>query len=127
MKGEFDMRFVKLASMLLMVGAVLALSLTSTAQNGNSKPRPETSVVGYISDSMCGLKHMSGMGDDKSCTLACVKGGSKFVLADRDHGRVYSLDQTGQEKARDLAGQKVRVTGRVSGKMIRVAAIQAAG
>jgi len=69
---------------------------------------------------------MPGMGDDKSCTLACVKGGSKFVLADRDHRRVYSLDQNGQEKARDFAGQKVRVTGRVSGKTIRVTAIQAA-
>lgn len=61
-------------------------------------------MVGYISDSMCGLKHMSGMGDDKSCTLACVKGGSKFVLADRDHKRVYQLDKTGQEKAREFAG-----------------------
>jgi hypothetical protein len=29
----------------------------------------------------------------------CVKDG-KFVLADRDHKRVYQLDKTGQEKAR---------------------------
>jgi len=116
------MRFVKLASMLLMLGAILALPLTGTAQNRNSKP--ETSVVGYISDSMCGLKHMSGMGDDKNCTLVCVKQGSKFVLADRDHKRVYRLDQTGQQKARDFAGQKVKVTGRVTGGTMRVTTIE---
>ncbi len=118
------MRFVKLASMLLMLGAILALPLTGTAQNRNSKPRPETSVVGYISDSMCGLKHMSGMGDDKNCTLVCVKQGSKFVLADRDHKRVYRLDAAGQEKARNFAGQKVKVTGRVTGGTMRVTTIE---
>ena len=66
------------------------------------------------------------MGDDKSCTLMCVKGGSKFVLADSDHKRVYRLDRSGQDKARDFAGQKVKVTGRVVGKTIRVSTIEAA-
>ena len=59
---------------------------------------------------------MSGMGDDKSCTLMCFKGDSKFVLADRDHKRAYQLDKAGQEKARDFAGEKVKVTGRLVGK-----------
>lgn len=86
----------------------------------------ESSVVGYISDSGCGLKHMAGMGDDKSCTLMCVKGGAKFVLADRDHKVVYKLDKAGQEKAREFAGQKVKVTGRVTGKTIQVTGIEAA-
>jgi len=47
------------------------------------------------------------------------------VLTDTDHKRVYQLDKTGQEKAREFAGQKVKVTGRVSGKTIRVTAIEA--
>jgi len=51
----------------------------------------------------------------------------KFVLADRGHKRVYQLDKTGQEKAREFAGQKVKVTGRVMGKTIRVTSIEAAG
>ena len=101
-------------------------STTGTAQNSNNKAQTASSVVGYISDSMCGLKHMSGMGDEKSCTLACVKGGSQFVLADRDHKKVYRLDKAGQEKAREFAGQKVTVTGRVTGKTIRVTAIEPA-
>ena len=119
------MRSIKLTSVLLTVGAVLAVSLTSPAHS-NSKVPAETSVIGYISDSMCGLKHMSGMGDDENCTLVCVKSGSRFVLADRDHKRAYNLDKAGQEKARDFAGQKVKVTGRVSGKTIRVTTIEAA-
>ena len=63
--------------------------------------------------------------DAKECTLMCVKGGGKFILADRLHKRVYRLDNAGQQKAREFAGQKVKVTGRVTGKMIRVTAIEA--
>ena len=65
----------------------------------------ESTVTGYISDSHCGLMHMSGMGDEKSCTLACVKGGGKFVLADHAKKTVYNLDNAGQEKAREFAGR----------------------
>ena len=56
----------------------------------------------------------------------CVKGGSKYILADRAHRRVYRLDNAGQQKAREFAGQKVKVTGRVIGRTIRVTAIEAA-
>jgi len=55
----------------------------------------------------------------------CVKNG-KFVLADRDHKVVYQLDLVGQKKAREFAGQKVKVTGRTTRKTIRVTAIEAA-
>src|SRR5438034_10839448 len=118
------MRFMKLTSISLALVAVLTASITSFGRDSNATA--DTSIVGYISDSSCGLKHMSGMGDDKSCALACVKGGGKFVLADRDHKRVYQLDKGGQEKARGFAGQKVKVTGRLVGKTIRVTAIAAA-
>ena len=120
------MGFTKLALLSLILGAIIAPSLAAVPQNSNSKSVSETSLVGYISDGMCGLKHMSGMGDDKNCTLACAKQGSKFVLADSDHKRVYRLDQVGQEKARDFAGQKVKVTGVLSGRTIRVTSIESA-
>jgi Protein of unknown function (DUF5818) len=116
---------MKTVSRMLMVfvfGAVLATPLSSVAQK--TKPAEKT-LIGYVSDNHCGLKHMAGMGDDKSCTLMCVKDG-KFVLADRDHKRVYQLDKTGQEKAREFAGQRVKVTGRLSGKTIKVTTIEAA-
>ena len=116
---------LKLSLILLVLAASAAVSVSGIAKLNNS-PAAETTVVGYISDSSCGRKHMSGMGDDKSCTLMCVKGGSKFVLADKDHKRVYQLDKAGQEKAREFAGQKVKVNGQVTGKSIKAASIEAA-
>jgi len=106
----------------LILGVALITPLSAIAQKTKKAQR---TLVGYVSDNHCGLKHMAGMGDDKSCTLMCVKNG-KFVLADRDHKRVYQLDKTGQEKASEFAGQKVTVTGRVTGKTIKVTAIEAA-
>jgi hypothetical protein len=124
-KEKKKMRLSTTTLTIVLLGALVAFSLTpGLAQNSNGQARPGTSVVGYISDSMCGLKHMSGMGDDKNCTLACVKGGSQFVLADRDHKKVYKLDKAGQDKAREFAGQKVKVTGRVTGRTIRVTLIE---
>lgn len=73
-------------------------------------------IVGHIGDSQCGLKHPMNMGDDKACTLKCVEGGSKFILADRAHKVVYALDDAAQEKAREFAGKKVKVTGNVDAK-----------
>ena len=115
---------LKLSLILLVLVAASAVTVSGIAKNSNNKSAEETTIVGYISDSSCGLKHMSGMGDDKSCTLVCVKNG-KFVIADRDHKRVYQLDKAGQEKAREFAGQKVKVIGRVTGKTIQVTSIEA--
>lgn len=110
---------------LCLLVAISVVPLLGSARNSNSSAADRV-VVGYISDAMCGLKHMSGMGDDKSCTLACVKQGSKFVLGDRDHKRVYQLDGTGQERAREFAGQKVKVTGTLNGRTLKVSAIEVA-
>jgi hypothetical protein len=112
-----------LALIVLTVASIAPIS--SVAQNSKNKAAQERTLTGFISDNHCGLKHMAGMGDDNSCTLMCVKDG-KFVLADRDHKRVYQLDKTGQEKAREFAGQRVKITGRVSGRSIRVTNIEPA-
>ncbi len=100
---------------------------TSSAKKevAKSSKREQKTIVGFISDSHCGLKHVDGMGDDKACTLTCVKGGSKFTLADRAGGLVYKLDKAGQAKAHEFAGQQVKVTGRVAGKTIFVTKIEA--
>jgi len=125
MEEEMKTFSIKLSLIFLVIAAASVAGASGIAKvNGN--PAADTIVVGNISDSSCGLKHMSGMGDDQSCTLMCVKGGSKFVLADKDHKRVYQLDKAGQGKAREFAGQKVKVTGQVMGKTIRVTSIEAA-
>lgn len=118
--------------LLINLGILAALSLNTTSayattgatQRSRTKATATKTVIGYISDSSCGLQHMAGM-NEKDCTLMCAKNG-KFVLADRDRKIVYQLDQAGQEKAREFAGQKVKITGRVTGKTIRVTAIEAA-
>jgi hypothetical protein len=125
--GEMKIHFMKLTSVSLALVAVLTVSVLGISRNMQANASADTSIVGYISDSTCGLKHMSGMGDDKSCTLACVKGESKFVLVDRDHKKVYRVDNADQEKAREFAGQQVKVTGTLSGKTLKVTAIEAAG
>jgi hypothetical protein len=99
---------------------LLAASLSITAVKGAEKQK---TFVGSISDSMCGLKHMMP-GGDKECTLKCVEGGSKFVLADTQHKKVYELSD--QDKPREFAGQKVKVTGTLSGDTISVSSIEAA-
>jgi hypothetical protein len=108
----------------LSLNTASALAITGVGQKSKSKTTAAKTVIGYISDSSCGLQHMAGM-DEKECTLMCAKNG-KFVLADRDHKVVYQLDRVGQEKAREFAGQKVKITGRIIGKTIRVTAIEAA-
>ena len=71
------MKTISRMLMLLMIGLVLLTPPLGVAQKARMAER---SLVGFISDNHCGLKHMAGMGDDKSCTLMCVKNG-KFVLA----------------------------------------------
>ncbi|CAN5717255.1 hypothetical protein BH18ACI4_BH18ACI4_06250 [soil metagenome] len=108
--------------LLISIGILAALSLntasglamTGATQKTKAKPVAAKTVIGYISDSSCGLQHMAGM-IEKDCTLMCVKNG-RFVLADRDRKVVYRLDKVGQEKAKEFAGQKVKITGRITGK-----------
>ncbi|MEO8434615.1 MAG: hypothetical protein ABI596_06945 [Pyrinomonadaceae bacterium] len=111
-------------SMTLFVAVTLTFPVSTLGQKRKTRPSRERTLVGHISDAACGLQHMAGM-NDKDCTLMCARNG-KFVLADRDHKLVYRLDKTGQERAREFAGQKVKVKGRVTGKTIRVTAIETA-
>jgi hypothetical protein len=105
---------------LLLLAAAMVAPMSGNAQKGTR----EKTIVGYISDNHCGLKHMEGMESDKACVLMCVANG-KYVLADRTNKKVYQLDKVGQEKAQEFAGQKVKIRGRVTGKTIRVIAIEA--
>ncbi|MGH9822360.1 MAG: hypothetical protein ACREDR_03800 [Blastocatellia bacterium] len=111
---------------------VLVVALIGVASVASARPRGQAgdkTVVGYITDSMCGLDHTAmKMGNDKQCTLKCVEAGSKFALADRAHKVVYALDAAGQEKARPFAGERVKVEGKLDAKTktITVKTIEAA-
>jgi hypothetical protein len=94
------------------------MSLAAPKKGGSRR------FVGNISDSMCGLKHMMPGKSDKECTLECVKGGGKYVLADPTNGKVYQLSD--QKKPEEFAGQNVKVTGSLKGDTITVSSIEAA-
>jgi hypothetical protein len=102
----------------VLAGILIAATLSFAGKTGTK------TFVGYISDSMCGLKHMMPGESDKDCTLECVKAGSKYVLADAVSGKVYQL--TDQKKPEEFAGQKVKVTGALKGDTIVVTTIESA-
>ena len=84
---------------------------------------------GQISDSLCGAKHESesigegnGKISDQECTVACVKGGSKYVLV--SNGKVYQIaNQTYADLAKH-AGHTVKLTGETKGDSIIVSKIE---
>jgi len=108
----------------LTIALLLTLPTLAVAQKRKTRAGADQTLVGYVSDDSCGLQHTAGM-DEATCTLACARNG-KFVLADREHKVVYDLDKTGQEKAREFAGKKVKVRGRLTGKTMRVTSIEVA-
>jgi len=101
----------------ILVGSLLAIASLVSAVPAQSNKGGERTIIGYISDGMCGLDHKAmNMGEDKECATRCAEGGAKFAIADQVNKVVYFLDDAAQQKARELAGQKVRIRGRVDGK-----------
>lgn len=87
-----------------------------------SAAAPKT-FTGVITDAMCGKDHsMMGVKPDSKCVLECVKSGSRYALIEGNN--VYELsDQKAPEK---FAGQRVKVTGTLNGKVLQVESIAAA-
>lgn len=96
---------------------VLAFSLSSLALAA-----PEKSLIGTVSDSMCGAKHAVASEQAENCVKGCIAKGSKYVLVSK--GKVYNLDA--QDKFADFAGKSVKVTGAVKGTDITVSSVEAA-
>lgn len=93
--------------------------------------QPAATFRGTISDSYCArdghaeaMRMSKDMGTtDASCTTACVRQGAKYVLLDREHGKVYSLSDPGE--AMRFAGQAVKITGTAVKSTIRISSIEA--
>ena len=83
--------------------------------------------TGKISDSMCGASHAKMMAEhkdaktDRDCTLACVKGGGKYVFV--SGGKVYNIENQDLALLQDHAGHTVRLTGEMKGDTITVSKI----
>jgi hypothetical protein len=87
----------------------------------------EQTWTGQISDSLCGAKHeeaAEGQGKmpDRDCTLACVRGGSKFVLV--ADGKIVPIANQDLADLTTHAGHKVKVTGQMKDGGILVSKIE---
>jgi hypothetical protein len=99
------MKNLWLIVVLLMVGTTVSFGA-----------KADKAYTGEIMDSTCakmgnhdaGYK-LTGTSTAKDCSEACVKSGAKYVLYNPSTKTVYELDN--QDKAKDLAGQKVKVEG----------------
>jgi hypothetical protein len=120
-------RFNRVATLL---GTMLiAGSLYATQSDSNVG----STFTGEIMDSLCAkagshdqmMQNMKSMGRDKNaCSAKCIQLGSKYVLYDSSKQAIYELDD--QDKAGGFAGHRVRVSGLLQKKKIKVSNIVAA-
>ena len=106
---------------------VVGLFLTFTGLSAWAAPQ---TMTGQISDSTCGKSHsaMGEMGNDPAkCTLACVKGGAKYVFVSGE--TVYAINNQTFAGLAANAGAIVQMTGNVErdGKTITVTKVTPAG
>jgi hypothetical protein len=102
-------------------------ALISVALLAGTSLSAEQTFTGQISDSLCKAKHEEAAEDqgkmsDHDCTVACVKGGSKYVLLGSD-GKVYDIANQDFKDLEKMAGQKVKMTGDLKGNAISVSKI----
>jgi hypothetical protein len=88
----------------------------------------EKTWTGKISDSMCGANHAKMIAEhtgtkmtERDCTLACVKGGGKYVFV--SGGKVYNIENQELALLPEHAGHTVRLSGEMNGDTITVSKI----
>lgn len=102
-------------------GAVDAQS--ESGQPAQSSAVPAELYEGMLTDTHCSAKHSATVGlSAADCTRACIHSGERFALVDGD--KMYVLE--GEPAAlKRVAGQRVKVTGTLSGNTISVASVVA--
>ncbi len=100
----------------------------SAAEAAESEPIDDNlgtggSFTGVITDSKCGARH--SMNSDKTsadCARSCVRHGAHYVLVEGEQVRTLRGKATQVEK---VAGERVRVVGRLAGDIIQVKSVVA--
>jgi hypothetical protein len=83
---------------IFLLAAVFAIAVVVAQAAGS------TTSTGWISDSMCGAKHV---GTGAACVKKCIEGGLKPVFVDPDK-QVWSIDNP--DAVKDFYGDHVTVT-----------------
>lgn len=82
----------------------------------------EETHEGVVTCSQCGAKHSAKIGESAAdCTRKCVHAGAHFALVDGD--KIYQLEGD-PAVLKQSAGQRVRVTGVVTGNTIRFSSLR---
>jgi hypothetical protein len=83
-----------------------------------------TTINGYISDAMCGAKHM---GTGQACAKKCLAGGEKPVFVDEAKKQVWAIDNP--DSVKDAWGKHVAltVTADASAKSVHVTSVSVLG
>ena len=80
-------------------------------------------LTGYISDEHCGAKHNAVNEANTKCVSGCLKHGNP-VLVSGD--KVLKFDADSATKAKDFAGQNVKISGSVANDTVTISSISKA-
>jgi hypothetical protein len=101
---------------------VQTLPSSSTTLNAGADSAGQ-SFSGLITDEICGSRHDMGSGRTSAeCANICARNGAKYALVDGD--KKFTLDGNQCDLAK-LGGQRVNLTGTLTGDNIRIASIGA--
>src|ERR1700722_1663157 len=78
-------------------------------------------LTGYISDAHCGAKHHEVSEANSKCISGCLKNGDPVLVVG---DKVMKFDADSATKAKEFAGQNVKVTGSVDGDTVKITSIE---
>ena len=118
-------------SILITVSAVL-FAVSLLVVTGRPVQAEQQTWSGQISDSRCGAVHEEdadaagggpqGAPTPRECTLACIRGGSKYVFVMDD--KVFQISDQKNPALETFAGDTVKLTGELTGTVITVSKIE---
>jgi hypothetical protein len=112
-----------LALIIATLGAVVgeAAGESESRQSIASSPTSTQTYEGMITDAHCGAKHSAAICETAAeCARGCVRKGEQFVLVDGD--TIYLLEGDLASLTR-VAGQRVRVVGKLNGRKISITSV----
>jgi hypothetical protein len=110
------------ALLIATLGAVAGLAVEALGQDQGTTPKSEQTYEGVVTCSRCGARHSAEIGKSAGeCTLVCVHAGERFALVNGDQLHLLEGDLAWLKKT---AGERVSVTGQMSGNVIRFSSIK---
>jgi hypothetical protein len=100
----------------LVLASLLSVSICSVAAMS-------AELSGYISDSRCGAKHNTVSEQNTKCVTGCLKKADAVLVKD---GKVLKFDADSAAKAKEFAGQNVKIDGTIDGDVIKIGSIDKA-